>query len=297
MRELGYVPSPAARAMRCADPLISTQTKCFAMVFGVDTLKANDFFSDVSRGVEKAASKEGICPLHVHWTEDSDASWLRMQAVLSVAGLRGVLMIGEFSESDVEAVLKVNENVVFVDAPPPAGMRIPSVEFDYEGCCSMALEHLAERGAMRPLLMTGPEKHYFSKAMREAAKRNSAKFADFPIVETDFTFGAGEAVVAEALGEGIGFDAVFANDVLCMGALRALSDAKVKVPNDVKVMGFDDIPACGYLTPALSSVRLNKESLGANAVDFIVRGMRNEGEALGRMIIDGEIVVRETTGG
>jgi len=125
----------------------------------------------------------------------------------------------------------------------------------------------------------------------------AAKFAETMVVETDYSFGAGGEAVATALSNGCSFDAVFANDVLCMGATRALSEAALRVPEDVKVMGFDDIPACGYLTPALSSVRLDVESLGANAVDLIVRGLRGEDEAPKKTTIGGEILARETTGG
>ena len=295
MSELGYVPSSAARAMRSSDPLVAAQSKCFALVFGTDTLKANDFFSEVSRGIERAAANAGICPLHVHWADDASASWLRMQTVLSVEGLCGVLLVGEFSKKEVAAISNVNDNIVFVDAPPPEGVEARASLADYSSGCQRALSHLIECGYRSPLLLTGPESHYFSKAMTTAMMTRKNDFDDHKVITTDYTFEDGYRMILEELEKGGAFDAIFANGVLCMGAMKALLESNVDVPKQVGVIGFDDIPSCAYLTPTLSSVRVDKEALGISAVELLLG--RVAGGAVETMIIGARLIQRGSTKG
>lgn len=295
MSKLGYVPSAAARAMRSSDPLVAARSKCFALVFGTDTLKANDFFSEVSRGIERAAANAGICPLHVHWVDDISTSWLRMQTVLSVEGLFGVLLVGEFSKKEVEAISNVNSNIVFVDAPPPAGIDARASLADYNSGCERALAHIIECGYRAPLLLTGPESHYFSKAMTNAMMERKDDFDEHKIITTDYTFEDGYRITLEELKKGNAVDAIFANDILCMGAMKALLESGVNVPHQVGVIGFDDIPSCAYLTPTLSSVRIDKEALGASAVELLLDKMG--GGSVDKVTIGAQLIRRGSTVG
>jgi DNA-binding LacI/PurR family transcriptional regulator len=73
----------------------------------------------------------------------------------------------------------------------------------------------------------------------------------------------------------IKFDAVFGNDILCVGAMRALAEHSIPVPQKVKVVGFDDIPTCQYLMPSLTSIHIDKQSLGREAVKMMVALVRD----------------------
>lgn len=274
MQELGYVPSRAARALRASDPLRAMQANCFALVFAADTQAADDFFCEVSRGAEAQAAEFGLCALQVHWLEDIENSWLRMQTVLAIEGLCGVILIGQFSAREVLAIQRVNPNLVIVDGDIPAGVKVAAVAADNLGGCALALTHLADCKARRPLILTGPEDHYFSKALLAAAQTHADKFATIEIIHTDYTFASARRQVAERLAGGLKFDAVFGNDILCLGAMKTLDEKDISVPQAVKVVGFDDIPACEYLTPTLTSIQIDKRGLGSEAVKILVATVR-----------------------
>jgi DNA-binding LacI/PurR family transcriptional regulator len=298
MRELGYVPSRAAQAMRSSDPLRSSQATCFALVFGVDTQKADDFFCEVTRGIERQASEFGLCALQVHWLEDLESSWLKMQTVLSIDGLCGVLLVGQFSSEDVNAIKKVNSNIVMVDGPVPTGTDVAGVESDNFGGCELALCHLLECNVKKPLILTGPKEHYFSQSMMMALNKYRDKFESVEIINTDYTSDMARKCVNKLIYSKIEFDAVFGNDILCIGAMKALTEHYIKVPEEVKIIGFDNIPVCQYLTSSLSSIHIDKQRLGEEAVKALVDIVRNEKKADNiKLVINAELRKRESTKG
>ena len=297
MRELGYVPSRAAQAMRSLDPLRSSQATCFALVFGVDTQKADDFFCEVTRGIEKKASEFGLCALQVHWLEDIENSWLKMQTVLSIDGLCGVILVGQFSSEEVSAIKKVNANIVIVDGPVPDGVKAAGVESDNSGGCELALCHLIECNVKKPLILTGPKEHYFSQAMMIAVDKYREQFESLEVLNTDYTSEMAKKCVNKLIDSNIEFDAIFGNDTLCIGAMKALAEHDIRIPEDVKIIGFDDIPLCQFLTPSLSSIHIDKQHLGGEAVKVLVDIVRKGKKADNiRLKINSELRKRESTG-
>jgi len=118
-------------------------------------------------------------------------------------------------------------------------------------------------------------------------------FDEHKIITTDYTFEDGYKMILEELEKDCAFDAIFANDVLCMGAMKALLESGVNVPNQVGVVGFDDIPSCAYLTPTLSSVRVDKEALGASAVELLLGKI--VGGAVDKVTIGAQLIRRGST--
>lgn len=296
MQELGYVPSSAARAMRSRDTLRSSQSNCFALVFGVDTQKADEFFCEVTRGVEKQAAEFGLCALQVHWLEETRNSWLRMQTVLAIDGLCGVILAGQFQVEEIKSIQKVNPNIVIVDSPVPAGVKVPGVESDNIGGCRLALRHLLDCDVKNPVILAGPKEHYFSKAMMKALCDVRKQFESVKIYNTDYSMESARKQINRLVNDNIKFDAVFGNDTLCIGAMRALAEHDIPVPYKVKVIGFDDIPACQFLKPSLTSIHIDKQSLGGEAVKMLVALVRDgEMSANVKLPIKAVLEKREST--
>lgn len=296
MRELGYVPSRAARAMRSLDPLRSSQATCFALVFGVDTQKSDDFFCEVSRGIEKKASEFGLCALHVHWLEDIESSWLKMQTVLSIDGLCGVILVGQFSFEEVTAIKKVNENIVIVDGPVPDGVEAAGVESDNLAGAEEALCHLLECNVKKPIILTGPKDHYFSQAMMTIVDKYRDKFESLEVFNTNYTSEMAKKCVEKLIDSNIEFDAIFGNDTLCIGAMKALAEHNILIPEDVKIIGFDNIPVCQFLVPSLTSINIDKQGLGREAVKALVDIVRNGKKKNNiKLMINSELIKRNST--
>ncbi len=297
MRQLGYIPSPAARALRSKDGLRGTGALCLALVFGPDTQVADGFFCDVARGAEQEAAANGLCLLQVHGQETVDASWSRLQAVFSIAGLCGVVLAGDFSRPEIEAVRQHANHVVLIDRPAPPQFPVASVESDNVTGCKMAVEHLLERGCRRLLVLTGRKDHYFTQAMREAAEMYRSRFKALDIVYGNLTAEFGKDTVRQLWGEGKRYDGIFGNDETAIGAMRALAALKVEIPEKVKIVGFDDIPHARYITPTLTSISIDKHQLGKEGVKTLMELIREPGHAAEiKKVIPARLVVRESTG-
>jgi len=271
MQELNYVPSLAARAMRSKDKLRSTGCLCCALVIGADVQSADSFFCDVVRSAEKEAAAHGLCLLQSHWQDSFEESWPRMQSLFSVGGLCGVVLAGQFSGEEVQAIQKQVGHVMILDGPAPDDTIVASVEADYANGCRLAIEHLHDRGAKRILVLTGADDHYFSRAMISAAESTGSPFEHVQVVNSDLTSAMGHAIIRNAFQDGLAFDGVFGNDELAIGALRAFSELGISVPQDVKVVGFDDITHSAFTSPPLTTVRIDKTQLGREAIRTLVQ--------------------------
>jgi LacI family transcriptional regulator len=92
------------------------------------------------------------------------------------------------------------------------------------------------------------------------------------------------------------FDGIFCNDELAIGALRAFSDLKIKVPEQVKVMGFDDIAHSPFLMPSLTTVSIDKAQLGREAVKTLIEIAKNREDLRDvKKVIKASLVIREST--
>ena len=117
----------------------------------------------------------------------------------------------------------------------------------------LAALHLAGLGHQRALVVSGPP-GISSSDLRLAGFRES--FPDAQVMVGDFTEASGLELVAQGLADGTDATAVFAlNDLMAIGALRALYDASLSVPSDVSVVGYDDIPLVDRLQPPLTTIR------------------------------------------
>ena len=168
----------------------------------------------------------------------------------------------------------------------------------------LALKHLAQLGHRQIAFIKGQE---FSSdtEVRWANIEKAARQLQIPILP---------ALVAQLVGDSpspeLGYEAtrkllasrqrftaLFAfNDISAMGAIRALREAKLRVPNDVSVVGFDDIQSAAYQNPALTTVRQPLREMGRIAAETLLSRIRSSGVRLaGEIIVEPELIVRETT--
>ena len=92
-------------------------------------------------------------------------------------------------------------------------------------------------------------------------------------------------------------EAYFAdNDLIAAGAMRALSEAGVRIPADVSIIGFDDIPMCSFLSPTLSTMRVEKQNFGMLAVNQLLNRIQSPSGSLVKLAVSTRLVVRESVG-
>jgi DNA-binding LacI/PurR family transcriptional regulator len=256
------------------------------------------FFHDIVRGVERSASEFGLCPIHVTMQESRHDSWLRLQTILTINSLCGALLVGEFSEEDVYLVRERARNVVIVDGPAPKGDRIGSVESGNLEGSLMALDYLIQIGCRSILVLTVYQEHYFARSMTAAAAARRSPRVEIEVVYNCFTSQEARDMLVERWQAGRRYDGIFTNDDFAVGALKALSELQVSVPGQVKIVGFDDILYASFAIPSLSSIRIDKFLLGAEAVRTLVSLIESPERASSiKKTIQPSLVVRDSTGG
>jgi len=263
--ELGYVPS--ARAVSLA----RGRTRVIGMLVPSLTW---DWVGEVLQGVVDVVESEGYGLLLFSCTKGED-SIRRFDSQVSAKAFDGLVVIEP--EGTLEYLTELHEGglpVVLVDDRDNRP-QFPSVApANREGGASAA-RHLLDIGRRQPFVVTGPTAMGCSQerlsGFAEVYRQAGVIIDSLHIVDGDFTFEGGRNSVQRALAAGIKFDCVFAhNDLSAAGALRAIHDAGLRVPDDVAIVGFDDVPLATYTEPTLTTVRQPLREMGQCAARMLM---------------------------
>ena len=282
---LGYVPHAAARSLSMA------RTHSVAVV--LPDLHG-EFFSEIVRGMDRVASERGYLLLlsSLHSGSSLGTSALR--------ALRGrvdgaLVMAPHLSEEELAETLPPGVAVVLLNTRSQAEGRT-SITLDNAAGARAVAEHLLALGRKRIVQIAGPlgnaDAQERAEAFAAALREDGSVMLE--TVHGDFTEESGEAATAALLAAGHSFDALFAaNDNMALGALQALRKASIRIPEQVAVAGFDDIPLARHV--GLTTVRVHIADLGQQALGALIDSIEGRGEAAG-VVHPVELVVRGTTG-
>jgi LacI family transcriptional regulator len=163
-----------------------------------------------------------------------------------------------------------------------------------------AARHLLELGRRRPVVVTGPESLGCTQDRLEGFAAVYAE-AGLPIgpdrvVDGDFRFEGGREAIRRLLHDGVEFDSVFAqNDLSAAGVLRALGDASCRVPDDIAVIGFDDVPLASYTEPPLTTVRQGLRGMGETAARMLLSCFDGISMPTAPVMLPTTLIIRGTT--
>jgi len=289
---LGYVRNDAARQLRAG------RSRSIALIV-LDV--GNPFFAAVARGAEARAAQDGYVVLLGSSGADGAQERLYLDQFVEqrVAGV--LLTPAEGAADVVERLASAGIPVVLVDEQT-TGDEVCTVSVDDVEGGYLAVAHLLAQGRRRIAVVTGPLATRQVADRLAGARRAIAEVAEarLEIIETDaMTVLAGRAA-GERLRERTDRpDAVFAaNDLLAVGLLQALTMlGDIRVPDDIALIGYDDIDFASATVVALSSIRQPAEELGSTAVDLLLRQLDGELAAADRRVrFRPELVVRASTG-
>jgi LacI family repressor for deo operon, udp, cdd, tsx, nupC, and nupG len=206
--------------------------------------------------------------------------------------------MGFFEPDTLAAIRSCELPLVLTDHFHP---EVHSINDDNLNGALLATRHLLEGGAQRPALIVGPMAHY-SVALRAKGFRRAlfeaGRLAD-PDLEVELSAAlpyeeAGRAAMRQLLALPQPPDAVFAyNDETALNAISACLDAGLRVPEDIRFVGYDDIDAAARSKPSLSTVRVDKDALGREAVAALIEGLPPAGRANTLLPVD--LIVRESS--
>jgi LacI family transcriptional regulator len=286
---LRYRPNMLARSLR------RRETRTIGLLVPDN---ANPFFADMARVIEDAGFAEGYSVILCN----SDRSELKEEAyidVLLAKQVDGLIVISSTDRTSLlRRVIDAQVPVVVVDrdpAPPEASQVL--VANDAGGYA--AGRYLVELGHRRIGCIGGPSDtnpswgrvRGFARVLEEAGVR----LAPEALVPGDFRYAGGEAGMRALLGRGLGLTAVFAaNDLMAIGAMGVLRAAGLRVPDDISLVGFDNIHLASLVTPALTTVEQPTAEVGKGAVRLLLDQIGKPDGAPGRIDVPTRLVVRES---
>ena len=294
IEELGYEADPVARNMKSARS---------NMIGVIITNFSRVFFGRLLRECRAIATARGF---HLMCIDANDEFELEQQYVNTMRKNRFDAIILDtvadpdnadyFRQLKLMAATGKKTAVISIERDLTA-YGIDSVEADNYGGARTATRHLLECGCRRLLHITGPQNSWAAEnRVRGFMDELKDGRAEGRTVYGDFSPQSGYDATVRALRNGPAFDGVFAsNDQMAVGALSALREAGVRVPEDVRVIGFDDSFVASLVRPPLSSVRMPADMLGRHAMELALSRIENYSAPARLRSIETGLVVRSST--
>lgn len=289
MEELNYQPNQLARS------LARGHSQTLGLVLPDIT---NPFFSDIVRGAEDAAWEAGYMVALANAVEDlaRERAAIRTLAAHRVVGV--IACSARLPDSELQDLLSELPIAVLINRQS-VGDNTISLSIDDAAGAHLAVNHLLASGRRRFAFIAGPARSQSARNRRAGFFDAVAGAAPEPLVgvaEPTETSGY-EAVEAwlrtEPGGGKVPFDALVAhNDLIALGAIRALTESGLRVPEDVAVVGCDDIRLASLVSPTLTTLGVDKYQLGRDAANAIFAGAKRASEK--RRSYVPELIVRES---
>ncbi len=287
-QRLRYVPHAAARS------LITRRTHTVGAL--VPDLHG-EYYSELLCGIDRAARASG---LHLLVSSSLGGRAEAAAALRAMAGrVDGMLILSAHVDAAfLRANLAATTPAVLLNSAK--SREYPVVAIDNLGGTRAMVRHLVGLGHRDIVMIAGPAENFDAQQREQGFRAEMAASAghDAPVVvRGDFTEETGYAAGGELARRKSLPQAIFAaNDMMAVGCLRALNDAGLRVPQDVALVGFDDIPLARYLTPPLTTVRQQIIELGRTGLEQLVACFEKTAAAVRTQTLDCEVVVRASCG-
>jgi DNA-binding LacI/PurR family transcriptional regulator len=292
MAELKYVPHAAARH------LASSKTRAVGLL--LNNLQ-NDFFVPLLNGVERVVRKKGYNLIIATYHAGSRD---QIQPPIGPYNTDGLLVFSDgLTDDQVTALHMSGFPMVLVHRTPPPHVSIPSVTVENVQITKCLVEHFIKVHGKRHIVFLRGPMYQEDSRLREIGYRSALQENGIPIDENlilngEFERNIAYEVMSEFLrnGKQVAFDAVFAgDDDAAIGVLKSLHEHGIRIPEDVAVIGFDDLGFAQFLNPPLTTVRAPTEQVGRIATEQLFELLENHptNEVL---ILPTEIVFRRSCG-
>ena len=250
-------------------------------------------------------------PASLHWAREYGYSIVLTElevppTVASVrSGLRetsqmvdGLLFLMPYPDLTYDDLSDLCQGRPFVVVNTKLGSKMPSVVFDQWNGARLAVNHLIGLGHREIAEISGPLEH-FDAAMRHRAWEvflGNNGLEPSLTAAGDFTVRSGYVCGKQILAQKRPFTALFAgNDLMALGAMRALHEAGLRVPQDVSVVGFDDLAVSAYFSPPLTTIRQDFEALGRESIEYLVSRIGDPDVSIQQRVLYPELVIRKST--
>ena len=290
VRELSYVPSGVARSLK------RNTTHTFGMLIPNNS---NPYFAEILRGVEDRCFAAGYNVILCNSNDDAkrQASYLR---VLAEKRIDGLVLVATDRDDTLRATLReLKIPLVLLDREIP-GLACDLVEVDHVAGGLIATRHLLELGHPCVACISGPPELLPSSQRRAGWKQALAgagvERREGDLARGDFSSRGGYLAMQVLLAHKPRPSAVFVcNDLMAFGALAAAHEAGVAVPEQLSLVGFDDIELAAFSTPALTTVAQPKQQMGTMAAELLLERLQTSRSEERRVILVPELKIRASS--
>jgi DNA-binding LacI/PurR family transcriptional regulator len=288
VRQLNYYKNVHARR------LATGQSNLFGLVISEI---ANPYFPEIIRGFQAAAWDRGFDVLlfNTEYQESRTKSVIRK---LIESDVRGVaIMTSSVAKSTTSELTAAGVGVVFCNLGAPERL-ISNISIDYQRGISQAIEHVVALGHRRAAIIAGPGNNRTAITIRHALVTglNERKLNPFPVIECNYRVDSGASAVRAVLSQPERPTVIFCgSDLIAMGAMKALEEEGVQVPDDVSVVGIDDISFAFLARPPLTTISVPRERLGVIAFEALEKVLKLKRRKGADYYLETELVVRRST--
>lgn len=296
MEELGYHPNAIARSLVNK----STHTIGVIMPTSAHLSLANPFFPEALRGISARANKKGFYVMLSVEDNEMDKH-NNIENIVRAGVVDGVIMLYSRLEDETFNMLKDNKFPFVVVGKPVNGNanKVNYVDNDNIGAAYDATTHLLNKNRNSIGLITGPMNLLVSLDRFEGYKRalgdRGIDFNQNFVKESNFSEEGGFNAMEELLNSKDCPKAILAtDDLIALGAIKAIKKAGLKIPRDISIISFNNIPTAEFLTPPLTSVDINPFELGYEATELLIQCLENGKSSYHARIVPTKLIERES---
>ena len=291
--KLNYQPNMAARSLAAG----RTQVLGLAIPTGVSNLFADPYFPLLVQGITSTCNARNHSVML--WLGEPEYERRTIRQILQGGLIDGVILASALMDDPIlEALIKGGLPFVLIGRHPGSD-PVSYIDVDNQsGACEM-VTYMLRLGYRRVATITGPINMIAGSdrynGYLDALRDRRVPFDPALVVESDFTEEGGYRSMQRLLPTQP--DAIFvASDAMAVGAIRALREAGKRVPEDVAVAGFDDIPLAAHTQPSLTTVRQPIQKMGAIAAETLIDLISHPSALPHRVVLPTELVIRASCG-
>lgn len=294
IHQLNFQPNRAARS------LAGGHTRILGLVIptGISSVFSDPYFPNLIRGISATCQEKDYSVML--WLAEADYERRTIDQVLHNGFTDGII-ISSMPMDEIIITSLVRSGLPFVSVGRSlSNQNISYVDVENRRGALEAVLHLIRQKRRRIATITGPLNTVVGVDRRdgylEALRIRGLPFDPLLVVEGNFSEDDGYNAMKQLIP--LRPDAVFAaSDSMALGAIRALREAEIKIPDDVAVIGFDDLPFAAHTEPALTTIRQPIQRTGSLAAETIIDILEHPDEVYARhIILPVELVIRETCG-
>ena len=290
IQSLGYHPNQLARSLKTRRSFIVE-----VITFGVETYIPRELIIAMGR----AAIEHGYSLIFTDIPRDDPQEESRLLAHLNSGLIDGAIITAPVKSQLFDHLAAEPPLLPLVQIRNPRGSSAPSVSIDQGHGSLLATRHLLELGHRQIAEISGPL-NYHEALTRHTTCLETLQAAGLTPVESieaaEWMPREGYLAAEELRRRGKAFTGlVVANDYLALGAILALNEHGLRVPQDVSIVGFDDAPESAYYLPPLTTIKQDYDALGYQSIHYLVELIKNQDAPAHQRILMPQLIVRQST--